>query len=467
MNPLWLALACAHTPEAPVIDITKPPAVAPAPDFVPPVPTQHTLSNGVQVWLIERPGLPLVSVRLTVPGGSATDSADAFGAASLSDEILNHGAGDRDSTSFAKEVERLALTLGTATQGSATTVYMDAHTDRLQDGLSLMADMILRPQFEADDVERIKGLRIGALTEAGDDPRTLASWALDEAYYGQGHPFAHPTEGTVASIEGLTMDQLVSSYKARFIPDHAVLVVAGDVKSETLVPILEEQLGGWEKTGTAKNFIPAPPKHTGSGRHFFINKTGTSQTALMVMMPAPEATSPASEPAELGAIVLGGTFTSRLNRLLREEKGYTYGARASYGGKSNYGYLLARTNVQRDVSAPALTDLLNELKRYQAGIDQAELTKAVGSWQTDVVEGMASRQSIANTFSTYAVLELPKTSLRDSLDRAQAATVDTVNAAAQMSSLDNAVVVVVGDLEAIKTPIEEATGFDWTVLKGE
>ena len=465
MNPLWLLLACAHTPEAPVIDITTPPNVTAAPDFVPPVPTEHTLSNGIKVWLIERPGLPLVSLRLTVPGGSATDAPGAFGAASLADELLNHGAGDRDSTAFAQEVERLALNLGTATQGSASTVYMDAHTDQLDDGLALLADMILRPQFEADDIDRLKGLRVGALTEAGDDARTVASWVLDEAYYGKGHPFAHPTEGTIPTVESLTEDQLKASYKSRFIADHSILVASGDIKADTLLPLLEQHLAEWQTTGTDTVEIPAPPKHEGDGRHIFVNKTGTSQTALLVIMPAPEATSPASEPAELGSIVLGGTFTSRLNRLLREEKGYTYGARASYGGKSNYGYLFARTNVQRDVSAPALTDLISELKRYQNGIDEAELTKAVGSWQTDVVEGMASRRSIANTFSNYAVLGLPRTSLRDSLDRAQASTVDAVNAAVKHSPIENAIVVVVGDLAEIQGPIEAAVPADWTVLE--
>jgi len=467
MNPIWLALACAHTPEAPVIDITTPPAVSSAPDFVPPVPSEHTLSNGIKVWMVEKPGLPLISLRLVIPGGSATDASATPGVSSLADEVINHGAGDRDSTAFAQEVERLALNLGTATQGSATTVYLDTHTDQLEAGLGLFSDMVLRPTFEADDIERLKGLRIGALTEAGDDARTLAGWVLDETYYGEGHPFAHPTEGTIASIEALTTEQLKASYSARFVPDHATIIATGDVSADTLIPLLETQLGGWEKTGGERSIIPPPPVHTGTGRHFFVNKTGTSQTALMVIMPAPEATSPESEPAELGSIVLGGTFTSRLNRLLREEKGYTYGARASYGGKSNYGYLLARTNVQRDVSAPALADLLSELERYKAGINEAELTKAVGSWQTDVVESMASRRSIANTFSSYAVLGLPSSTLRDSLDRAQATTVEAVNEAVLKSPLDNAVVVVVGDLAEIQASIEEITQVNWTVIDKE
>jgi len=465
MNLAWLALACAHTPEAPVVDLSTPPSVAAAADFEPPAPTETQLSNGLKVWLLERPGLPLVSLRLVVPGGSAQDIDGQYGAASLADEALKNGAGERDATAFAAEVERLALSLGVRTSGSASIVSLDAHADRLDVGLGLMADMILRPQFNTEDVERIKTLQIGALTEAADDPRTLASWALDKQYFGDGHPFAHPTEGTIDTIKAMNVEDLRASYIKRYVPDHAVLVVSGDVTSAELIALLEAHLSSWESTGSTIATVPPPPAHTGGGRHFFVNKPGTSQTALRIIMPAPATTDDASEAAELGSIVLGGTFTSRLNRLLREEKGYTYGARASYGGKTNYGYLLARTNVQRDVSAPALVDLIGALKTYNGGINEVELGKALGAWQTNVVEAMGSRGAIASTYASYAAEGLPRTSLGDGLNKAQAATIADVNRAATASQVDEAVVVVVGDLEHIQAPIEDAIQADWTVLE--
>ena len=122
MNLAWLALACAHTPEAPVVDLSTPPTVASAADFEPPTPAEFTLSNGLRVWLVEQPGLPLVSLRLVIPGGSARDTADTHGAANLADNVLKHGAGERDATTFAAEVERLALSLSVYTGGTASTV---------------------------------------------------------------------------------------------------------------------------------------------------------------------------------------------------------------------------------------------------------------------------------------------------------------------------------------------------------
>ena len=122
MNPLLLALACAHSPEVPVVDITKPPTVEAVPDYTPPVPTEHSLSNGAKVWIHAQSGLPLFSIRLVIPGGSASDPNGAPGTTSLSDAMLTRGAGDRDATAFAAEVEKLALSLGTDTLSTSTIV---------------------------------------------------------------------------------------------------------------------------------------------------------------------------------------------------------------------------------------------------------------------------------------------------------------------------------------------------------
>ena len=464
MNPIWLALACAHTPQEPMINLTEPPAVAAAPDYVPPVPTEHTLSNGVKVWVVEKPGLPLVSLRLVIPGGSASDPTEAWGTASLSDELLSSGAGTRNATEFAGEVERLALSLGSSTQASFSTVYLDAHTDRLTDGLALMADMILRPTFSDEDVDRAKTLRLGELAEASDDARTLAGWVMDKKYFGEQHPFGHPTEGTLKAVEALTAENLTASWKARYVPDHATIVVSGAVETAALLAQLETTLSSWVKAGVEAKTVPAPPLHTGEDRFYMVNKEGTSQTALQIIMPAPTGLDAASESAELGSIILGGTFTSRLNRLLREEKGYTYGARATYVGKPGYGYLLARTNVQKDVSAPALKDLIAELERYQGGIDKVELGKAIGSWQTSAVSSMESRSAIAGNFASVAAQGLPSSTLRDELDRAQEASIQSVNDAITASQLDNAVYVVVGDLAEIQEAVEAAVPVKWTVV---
>jgi zinc protease len=467
MNPLWLALACAHTPETPMIDLTQAPPVSAAPDYTPPVPTKHTLSNGAQVWIHARAGLPLVSVRLTIPGGSAIDPGDAPGVSSMTDAMLTRGAGDRDATAFATEVERLALGLGTDTLSTATMVSLDAHTERLEAGLDLLRDMLLHPRFAADDLQRLKEIQIGELTEASDDAKTIAGWTMDRLYFGEGHPLAHPTEGSVASVKKMEVADLRASWEQRYGPDNATFVVAGDVSAETILSQLEDRFGSWPTANRSRTTIPAPPVHEGQRRYFFVDKPGTSQTALRVMMPAPTMDDPASEGAELGAIILGGTFTSRLNQLLREEKGYTYGARSSYVGKREFGYLLASTNVQKEVSAPALVDLLAELKRYKTGITDDELPKAQGAWQTRAVASMESRASIASNFAGLAIENLPIDTFGTQLQAAKSADVAAVNLGIDASNMDNSIVIVVGDLEKIRTDIEKSVPVTWELVHTE
>ena len=165
----------------------------------------------------------------------------------------------------------------------------------------------------------------------------------------------------------------------------------------------------------------------------------------------------------LGSIVLGGTFTSRLNQLLREDKGYTYGARARVSSWSTHGTLTASTAVQRDVSAPALKDLLSELKRYQAGVDEAELTKARSAQKTRVIEAMGSRSDIAGVFAGLAANGRPGSVLAKNLNKSQAATIADVQAGIKASQLNQAVVLVVGDLKEIQASIEAAVPGEWTV----
>ena len=457
MNLLLLALACAHTPETPVIDLSTPPPVAEVPDFTPPIPTEHTLANGIRVWIIERPGLPLVSLRVVVPGGSAHDGAGAWGASSLADEMLSQGAGERDANEFAREVERLALSLGAQTTGTATIVSLDSQTKTLTSGIALLADMVFQPHFDEADFARVRDLRIGQLKEANDDATTVAGWVIDQRYFGADHPLSHPVEGTLASVQSLTLADVSTSWQSRLGLSGLSIVVAGDVKANTILAALETKFAAWDGSASSPApAIPAPVVQADDKRMFFVHKPGTSQTSLQVMMPAPAAIDPLAEAAELGAIVLGGTFTSRLNRKLREEKGYTYGARARYSGKKSYGVLSARTNVQNEVAAPALVDLRALLTDYANGIDADELRKAQGAWQTRSVASMESRRSIAGNYAALAAASLPASTLADELVSATRATVDDVNTAILRSKMEDAIVVVAGDLDVIRPALEDA-----------
>ena len=192
MIAILLALACAKHPEPPVNPNAQPPQIAPTPQFSPVTPQEFELSNGAKLWHVHRPGLPLVSMEMVLPGGGATDPAGAAGTTYLADAMILEGAGDRDATTFSAETDRLAVEIGVSTWGVATIVSLDAHADRFEDGLDLFADAVLRPRFKKEDLSRIKDSALADIKERMDDPRAISGLVMDALYYGEGHPLAPP-----------------------------------------------------------------------------------------------------------------------------------------------------------------------------------------------------------------------------------------------------------------------------------
>ena len=397
-----------------------------------------------------------------LPGGASTDPAGASGTTYLADSMILEGAGSRDATAFSAETDRLAVDIGVQTWAVASIVSIEAHTDRFQDGLALFADAVLRPSFKTDDLTRIKESSLADIKERMDDPRSISGLVMDALYYGEGHPLAPPISGTASSVSAANIDKLQKSWAQRYAPGHATFVVVGDVTSEQAIAALETQFADWKGDGVTAQFS-APERPTSGPQLVFVDHPGTSQTSLRVTMPAPPKDTDNSVGSALGSIVLGGTFTSRLNQLLREDKGYTYGARARVTSWKTHGTLTASTSVQRDVSAPALKDLLSELKRYQDGVNEAELTKARSAQKTRVIEAMGSRSDIAGVFAGLAANGRPGSALPDNLAKSQTASIDDVKAGIEASQLNQAVVLVVGDLKEIQASIEAAVPGEWTV----
>ena len=455
-------------PPAPAVDpLATRPAVGTPAAYTPPAPTQLTLSNGATLWVVAQPGLPLVSLRLHLPGGAATDPSGHPGLTVLADEMVMHGAGTRDAAAFAAQSERLALDLWTATGATSTTVALDAHADQLDVGLDLFADAVLRPTFDPDEVALVREQQVGDIRQSLDDPRTVASTAAWATWYGDGHPLSTPTGGTESGLTGVGAPELVQSWSSRAVPSRATFVVTGAVEPDALLAALDARFADWE-TPAGSALEPIPPAAgvpDGGPRLVFVDVPGASQTTLRVHLPGWASTHPDAAIGDLAIIALGGTFTSRLNRLLREEKGYTYGARARSGGSPVEGAVVVTTAVQRDVTAPALVDLLGELKKLPDGVSDEEVGKAAGARRTGTIEAMSSRESIAQAFLGLVQDGRDADALATDLITVGAATPAVVNATLGQPSLDRGLIVVAGDLSVIRAPVEEAVPGAWVTVE--
>ncbi len=461
-------LACPKTVETttPVVEahpLDQRPTIGAPADFVPETPQVFTLNNGATVWLVERPGLPLVSVRMVVQGGKAMDPADQPGLVNFSDTMLTHGAGDLDATAFAGALEQNALSLW-ASSGQATTwVGLEATTDTFAEGLDLMASAVSAPRFDAEEVDRVREQLLGEISMSMDSPATVAGWVADGFYFGEGHPLAHPGIGNEESLASMTAEDLQGSWRARFAPERATFVVTGDVTQSALKDQLEETFKDW--TGKPSLLPEIGPPAQASG-YYLVDNPGASQSVLRVVLPGWQADDPNYIPATLGSVVLGGTFTSRLNRLLREEKGYTYGARAGVGAGPGYGRMVTSSSVRGDVTALALADMISEIERITQGIDAAELKKAQGAAITDAVSSMESRSSIAGSLAGVVAMGQSPDRMAMELQAARSTSVGDVNAALATVDTKQALIVVVGDLSVIQPQLEKELPFmTWTVVE--
>lgn len=427
----------------------RPEVPAPTP-FAPPSAEVLSLENGAELWVVHQPGLPLVSIELVVHGGSAADVL--AGESRLCDTMMTRGAGERDATQFAEVLDQQAIGLGTSTYQTASMVTLNTHTGRLDVGLELMADAVLRPTLEAEEFDKLLAQTKASLDEDLARPPVVASWVASRLYWGEGHPLALPSKGTKTSLEEVSVEACAASLETRFRPDRATFVVAGDLSAADAKAALDAAFSDW--AGPSEEPLDLPEAAPTPG-FYLVDDPGSTQSTLRIMMPGWTSVDPERTNAQLGAIALGGTFTSRLNRLLREEKGYTYGARASTQYGAGHGQVAASTSVRSDVTGLALRDLLDQMQLVGDGIDAAELEKAKGARRTGLMSAVETRSGTASTWAWMAADGQPVDQMNQDLAAVDAATLESVNAALATLDLSGAVVVVVGDLATVEAQLSE------------
>lgn len=354
---------------------TAPPVPgAPAPLRLP-AQQRFRLTNGLPVVLVERHDLPVVDVRLVVRTGAAADSPDVGGRMTLTADMLDEGTRGRAALDIADELEYLGAELRISASWDATTLALHVLAPRLEAALELLADVLLRPTFPAGELERKRRERLARLVQLQDEPEFLASNAFAGVLYGADHPYGVSTLGTARSVAALERARLVEAYDRYYHPDNAFMVVAGAAAPATLRVALESHFGGWSGGGGGQPVLPAPTG--GGGGLRLVPRPGAAQSEIRVGQVALARDTPDYFPLLVMNTVLGGSFTSRLNMNLRQEKGFTYGAGSTFDFRRGPGPFVASAAVDTGVTAEAVGEFLRELRRMRDEVvPEAELQRA-------------------------------------------------------------------------------------------
>jgi len=451
-------------------DRSHPPALAPTPQLDLPAIQKRALSNGLAVWLVESHEVPIVQVNVVVRAGAGDDPAGKFGTASLTAAMLDEGAGARSALEIADAVEFLGASLTATSSFDSSAVRLNVPVERLRDGLSVLADVTLRPTFPAMELERLRQERLTALLQARDDPASISPMAFARVVFGAMHRYGTGAVGTEATLKAFSTGDLAAFHAAYYQPANAILVVVGDITPATVLPELEKQFGGWKASAAPARRVPVPAApQVARGGIYIVDKPEAEQSQIRIGWVGVPRSTPDYFPLIVLNTILGGSFTSRLNQNLREEHGYAYGAGSSFDMRLSAGPFVAAAGVQTDKTAESVREFFNELTKITTEpIGADEIAKAKNYIALGFPSEFESSADLSRQLEELIVYQLPDDYFERYIANVQAVTADAVQKMAKTYiQPPRFAVVVVGDRKVIEQGIRALNLGPVTVMSVE
>src|SRR6266478_2350753 len=431
------------------------PKAGPASALHLPVPEKFKLANGLTVLYSERPGLPLVAADLVLHAGSGVNPLDRPGLASMTARMLQQGTTTRSALQIADRAADLGAILNSGAGTDTTGISTRSLSRNFPDALELLADVALHPTFPQGEIERVRSERLTGIVQEKDEPFSLAMRVLDAALYGSRHTYGYPDSGTTESTKAISRDDLEKFWKQNYFPDDAALVVTGNIKLATLKPLLEKQFGVWKPGKPTPPTLSTP--ETTDAKLILVDRPGAPQTTLICFSMGLARSTPDYAPVEVMNTDLGGLFSSRINMNLREAHGYTYGAFSFFRFHRAPGPFIAGADVRTDATAPATTELFNELKRMRdTQMTPAELLLSKDSIARSLPGRFERGTAAASTFAELFTYDLPLDYFSALPERINAVTVGQAQSMAKKYILpEKMIVLAVGDRAKIEEDMKK------------
>ncbi len=422
--------------------------------------TRTVLPNGLTVLASHLPGRPLLTAQLLLEGGAGAEDPARAGVTVLTAETLAEGTAHHDAIGLIEAAERLGAGIQAGAGWETTVGTVDVPRRNLATALDLLAEVMLTPTFPDEEVVRLRDERVNDLLQARADPRRRAERAFAATIYAASSPFARPAAGTEETVPALDRDALAARYLELLDPRRATFLLAGDVEGIPVADLVGERFGGWTALGQLRNVVPldAAP-HPAGRRVVIVDRPGSPQTEVRIGHVGLSRHIPDYHAVVVMGAILGGLFDSRLQRLLREERGYTYAVHAGFDLRRVPGPFAVRMAVQTEVTMPAVRDALDVLARLPAEPPTAQELDAARDFLIGVFPlRFESASQVVAAIGGLVSLGLPD----DELDRYRpaiaAVTGEEVLAAAAHVRAADASVVLVGDAARIEPGLREVLG---------
>ena len=413
---------------------------------------KRRLSNGLNVWIVEHHDVPIVQISLVIPRGTADDPPGKYGLASLTAAMLIEGAGSRSASDIADAIDRFKGNLAPAGGIDSSSVQLHVTAEGLAEALPVFADVITRPTFPEEAVERARQERLRVLRQAHDDPDAIASLALSRVIYGPSHRSGTALIGSADSVSALTRQDLQTFYSSSYQPGSATLLVVGDIVPADVMKLLETSLGGWKAARAAAPAVQLPSPPQAQRRLVLIDLPGAPQSRLVAGAIGAPRTSPDYFAMQVTNAIVRVRLTDRLGTAAAA-------VRAGFDFRKDAGPFVAASAVQPDKTADSIRELTAALSSLQDTVSGEELARA----KTETVQRLPTFESTGRITARLQLIEtLPIYGLPDDYYTTYASrvaavtTADVRRVAQQFLRPDRLAIVVVGDLQSIESSIRAA-----------
>ena len=426
------------------------------------------LANGMELIVANRSAVPVVNIRMSLDAGYASDQFGELGASSLAMTMLDEGTTSRSALEISDELARLGARFNAGSGIDSSTIGISALKENLDASLDIFADIILNPAFPDNELERLRKMRIARIQQEKTQPVGLAIRVFPKLLYGEGHAYSMPLtgSGTEESVGRISRDSLVDYHRTWFRPNNATMIVVGDTSMAEIKPKLERLFRNWEP-GTVPTKNIAAVSVRDAEQVYVIDRPGSEQSIIFAGNIAPAVGDGNEIAIETMNEIIGGSFTSRINMNLREDKAWAYGAFTIMLDTKGQRPFIAYAPVQTDKTMESMAEIKRELTEYlgdnpatEEEIDKVKSNNTLslpGRWETAA--------AVLRDIGEIVTYDLPDDYWDTYADKVRNISGEQIaEAAAAVIKPDKLIWVVVGDREKIESRIHELELGEITLL---
>ena len=421
----------------------------------------HTkLSNGIPVEFVQRSSVPVTQVAMAFDAGSATDAPQARGLASMTMDLLDEGTSNLSSQQFAEAEERLGADVSTGNGADRSYVSLNALSPNLAPSLDLLSETVKDAAFRPGDIDRIRAQKLTAIAQMQKDPTRVAQRLLPTVLYGPTHPYGGPSGGDPAAIAKFGRADLIAFEQHWLRPDNVKIYVVSDRPLSEVEPLLDARFGHWTAPDAPKGVktFTAPPPRPTAPKILLVNRPGSPQSSIVGAQLLPIDPRADIIPFDTANDVLGGTFLSRLNMDLREDKGWSYGVSGDESVLLHAVPYIVSAPVQADRTGDSLAELNQQLNEFLTtkGVTQEELKRTVENDINRLPGEFETSGAVLGAMMDMDMLDRPDNYYETLAPEYRSLTAEALDKAAR-SALDpkGFTWIVVGDAAKVRPQLEK------------